>query len=317
MGFIIRMKGKGKTDNDILSTFALTNSVHLYGGFVGTETVRTERDPMQNVTVLSGDIDGNDLNGDGNNIAETAVQLQGDNALHVVSTAAMGSGQATLDGFTITAGQADQPAVSHGTIGGGIWITGTASIKMNQVRVAGNHADLYGGGLYCQHPLQVTGATFQGNRAAHGGAVYAGCDLFLRNVALQGNEATSDGGGLLIATSTVGHLSNVVLSGNAAGGDGGAIAITASGRLTLTHASFNGNVATGNGGALHLTAGAIVTGENSILWGNGDSSGVGTASATLSNSGGSAGWQQSTVQASGGSGIGWQTALGNRSWRKP
>ena len=37
-------------------TFLLPNGVSVYGGFVGTETDRSERDPRQNVTVLSGDL---------------------------------------------------------------------------------------------------------------------------------------------------------------------------------------------------------------------------------------------------------------------
>ena len=37
-------------------SFAMKNGVAVYGGFDGTETMRSERDPVVNVTILSGDI---------------------------------------------------------------------------------------------------------------------------------------------------------------------------------------------------------------------------------------------------------------------
>ena len=47
----------GQVNNDRSSTFALRNNVALYGGFVSTETLRTQRDWAVHVTVLSGDVD--------------------------------------------------------------------------------------------------------------------------------------------------------------------------------------------------------------------------------------------------------------------
>ena len=40
------------------ATFEIVANVEVYGGFVGGETQLSERDPLKNVTVLSGDIDG-------------------------------------------------------------------------------------------------------------------------------------------------------------------------------------------------------------------------------------------------------------------
>ena len=34
----------------------MKNGVGIYGGFLGTETLRSQRNPASNVTVLSGDI---------------------------------------------------------------------------------------------------------------------------------------------------------------------------------------------------------------------------------------------------------------------
>src|SRR5215475_1262798 len=58
--------------SDRTKSFALKDGVGIYGGFVGTETLRSQRNPAANVTILSGDI------GTPGSAA--------DNSYHVVST---------------------------------------------------------------------------------------------------------------------------------------------------------------------------------------------------------------------------------------
>ncbi len=82
-------KPTNTTDRTI--SFALEDGVSIYGGFAGTETVRTQRDILTNVTILSGEI---------------GVVGTTDNSYHVV----IGSGtnnSTMLDGVTITAGNAN------------------------------------------------------------------------------------------------------------------------------------------------------------------------------------------------------------------
>jgi len=52
-------KPTASTDRTI--SFAMKNAVGIYGGFAGTETQRSERNPAANVTILSGDIGTADL----------------------------------------------------------------------------------------------------------------------------------------------------------------------------------------------------------------------------------------------------------------
>ena len=69
-----------------------------------TETLRDQRNWQLNLTVLSGDIDGNDT-ADPNGVVTDTNNIHGNNAFHVLD----GSGTnatAILDGFTATAGNA-------------------------------------------------------------------------------------------------------------------------------------------------------------------------------------------------------------------
>jgi len=52
------MKGTHKpiTGKDRNATFQLKKGVAVYGGFAGTETARTQRDPAARITILSGEI---------------------------------------------------------------------------------------------------------------------------------------------------------------------------------------------------------------------------------------------------------------------
>ena len=84
---------KPTADTDRTKSFLMKNGVGIYGGFAGTETMRSQRDPSANVTVLSGDIG--------------SVGIAGDNSFHVVTTDSSVTSTGVLDGFTITAGQAD------------------------------------------------------------------------------------------------------------------------------------------------------------------------------------------------------------------
>ena len=83
-------------------TFKLENKVaEIYGGFNGTETALSQRDFRNNVTILSGD-----LNGDDNTNLSHTEATRADNSYHVVSIKGTGNGT-IIDGFTISDGNAN------------------------------------------------------------------------------------------------------------------------------------------------------------------------------------------------------------------
>jgi hypothetical protein len=152
-------------------TFQLVTGVAVYGGFTGTETALSERDPnpATNGTILSGNI----------NI------LVDSGSYHVVT----GATGATLDGFTITAG--DATGASPNNRGGGMYNINSSPTLANII-FSGNSAN-YGGGMYNSSGSSPTlmYVTFSGNTATNyaGGGMCneAGSSPTLTNVTFSGN----------------------------------------------------------------------------------------------------------------------------------
>ena len=84
------------------ATFSLVDGVGLYGGFAGEESSLEDRDWQAHLTILSGDIDHNDLASPVTNVD----QIVGENAYQVVTARGL-TADTIIDGFIITAGKAD------------------------------------------------------------------------------------------------------------------------------------------------------------------------------------------------------------------
>jgi predicted outer membrane repeat protein len=205
--------------------FAINHPLHLYGGFRGHETLRTQRGVDSQSTVLSGDVAGDDA-ADAHGIVRSVADIVNDpllkNAAHVVAiggTGWPGNGVYTpadtvIDGLTITAGYAN---FSSGF-------------------------EREGGGLLCN-------------------AVGAGteCSPRIANVSFIGNYAGSRGGALAVAANGGGigspEITHSLFTANQTGGAGSALAFRAdqdmgvSGQFhpRIAHSTFDGNTAPGGG----------------------------------------------------------------------
>jgi predicted outer membrane repeat protein len=223
---------------DRATTFSLKSGVALYGGFAGTETERNQRNWVSNVTTLSGDIG--------------AAGDNSDNSYHVVSGSGV-DGTAILDGFTITAGNAN--GGSYADYGGGMY-NNAGSPTVKNIIFSANLA-VYGGGMlnHTSHPV-LNNLTFSGNNAGqNGGGMYN----YLSNPALTeitftGNIAILNGGGLSNTGSSP-VLSNVTFSDNAATYGGGMYSYESS--PTLDTVTFSANNASQDGGGMHSYTGSI------------------------------------------------------------
>ena len=124
----------------LAATFQMAAGVALYGGFGGTEALRSQRNWSTHLTVCSGDLDGNDTT-DAHGVVTNTAYITGANALHVVT----GSGvtrTAVLDGFVVTAGRADQSP--YDAYGGGM-LNSAGSPTIRNVTFSGNWGRSGGG----------------------------------------------------------------------------------------------------------------------------------------------------------------------------
>jgi hypothetical protein len=145
------------------ATFQLKNGVALYGGFAGTESVLAGRDWMAHVTVLSGDIDGNDTT-DATGVVTDSNKISGANSYHVVTGSGTGA-TAVLDGFTISAGNASSSTSSDARGGGMFNLAGSPTV--NNVSFIGNRAFENGGGMFNDGSSPaLTNVSFSRNRTA-------------------------------------------------------------------------------------------------------------------------------------------------------
>lgn len=266
----VHKPGTARTD-----TFSLKNGVAVYGGFAGTETALSQRNWQTNVTILSGDIDNNDINTDMNNIAELTSDIVGGNSYNLI-TAYYIDATAVLDGVIVTAGQSSGP--DH-ILGGGMVAYSSTPI-LNNLIFSGNYASGLGGGL----------SNWESSPN-------------LTNVVFTGNHSVMDGGGMFNEGGAP-HLTNVVFIGNSAEGNGGGMANSGAATPLLTNATLVGNSAAQSGGAIVNFSRSTPTILNSILWGNSAENGPQMYSLSYPLI------AYSDIQGSGGSGSGWNGGLG-------
>ncbi|MGM9508654.1 putative Ig domain-containing protein [Larkinella sp. GY13] len=240
---------KPTTTTDRGISFSMRNNVAIYGGFVGNESQLSSR-PALNLstpssTTLSGEI------GDPGTID--------DNSRHVISNPASLSltNSAVIDGFVITAGNAD-----------------------------GDLDDDYGGGIYNDGDFSVCdplirNCSFINNSAGFGGAIANDALLGISgptviNCRFTENIASKNGGGIF--TYSDDELSRLVLSNclfekNTAGIGGGAL-FNAENRLELMNCDFIGNESLFMGGGMYNHACAMIA-TNCLFFENKAGSGAG------------------------------------------
>ncbi len=244
--------------------FPLKDGVGVYGGFAGTETARSQRNTAINVTILSGDIG--------------AVGVASDNSYHVVTADSSVTPTGVLDGFTITAGNAN--GADPDNRGGGMWVNG-GKPTISQCIFTGNSAQEKGGGLRVTSGMPVVDhCRFVSNSAAGGGGgigAGSGSAFTVKNTFFQGNSTVATGGAGLETADGVTVVNSVFLQNS---GNGLLFIIGGA----ISDCTFTGNTSYG---VAFDQNGTVV---NSILWGDGIDEvfiGFGTISVAYSDVGGS------------------------------
>lgn len=174
------------------SSYTFPHDLSLYGGFAGTESTLSERDINANETILSGDHNDDDV--DGNFVANRT-----DNSLHVFFLQDIITSASTIDGFTIRNGNTE-PSTGAGDNrrGGGILTYGNPSVRNCFFTQNFGH---FGGGLYPRGTDSITieNCYFLENQASSGGAgIYINSESALIQDCIfeNGTAETSRGGGI-------------------------------------------------------------------------------------------------------------------------
>ncbi len=275
-------EGGGGPNDDLTSTFTLENGVALYGGFSGGETQLDQRNPVAHVTVLSGDLEKNDLT-DPNGVVTDTANIVGANAYHVVTGGGTDS-SAVLDGFTITAGQATGSPFPNDR-GGGMF-NGGSSPTLTGLTFSGNEAT-DGGGMANESSSPIlTNVTFSGNSANSGGGMSnEDSHPVLNGVDFTDNSAVSLGGGISNGNGSAPNLTGGTFSGNSAF-SGGGMNNGDSSSPNLADVTFEGNSAVSRGGGMFSASSSPELTDVTFISNTADFAGGGMAnngsSATLS-----------------------------------
>lgn len=242
--------------------FSMRNTIRIYGGFAGTETLLTERSlNFANPSILSGEIGAAGI---------------ADNSFHVISNPTGINNTALIDGFIIEAANDDRsPTIVNG-LGGGIYNNGgnAANICSPTIRncLIQNNAAQFGAGIFNSghsggnsSPI-IEQCVITNNLAYLGGG---GIDNFglagtasptITNCVIYANTAVQRAGGMYCWGGNNGNANPVINNScfiNNSAVDGGGIV---SDRENSPSGSFSGN------------SNPII--YNSIFWGN-TASGIG------------------------------------------
>ena len=208
----------------------MKSGVALYGGFAGTETLRTERNPEANPSIIDGR---NTLTG----------FLFTNSALNTTR----------VDGFTVRncvgasgaafRAQVGSPTIANNVVvnsfasqfGSAVYLENSAAVITNNLfSFNGGDTTVAGGAIFASNSTpRIEGNTFSANRARDGGAVvFAQSSGFLERNQFIANRSVRDGGGVSLLNASPRTAYNR-FSGNISGSRGGGLSINGGGSSPL------------------------------------------------------------------------------------
>ncbi len=214
-------------------SFHLDIDIELYGGFTGTETQVDQRDFQNNLTILSGDFNGDDqISGSGSTLAFTN---NGENAYHVLITAHL-SRATIIDGFTVKSGHAHNSQESIDFSG--------ESFKRDM-----------GGGMANRYSSPtISNMIFQENKGYHGaGMLNRNSSPHISNTTFTKNYATN-AAGMLNHKSSSPTISGSSFIGNHAEIKGGGMSNNDDCNPKIYNSAFAGNDSDFGGGIYNMNA---------------------------------------------------------------
>lgn len=231
----------------------LKSGVGLYGGFAGTEALRTQRRP-----------------------ATYATYLDGGGADTVVTAPAGATAATVIDGFTIRNGR--------GASGGGIYAADSA-ITISNNTISDNKAFYYGGGIYGEaSTLTIIGNTLTRNRAAFGGGIacYDSDAPTITCNRIYSNTSDYDGSGIYCYSNSTPVIASNLIYANTAASEGAGVYCDDAAPVIVNNTISDNNATTHGGGLACLDSSPTIA-NNIIAFGSSGIRSVGIGSPTVRN----------------------------------
>ncbi len=255
--------------NNRSRSFLLTKNIKIYGGFNGTETNLAERNYTTNITLFSGDFNGNDTDTNGNGINDFG---QTENAYTVLIAYGLNN-TALIDGVRIFGGNADGTATyTYNTYSlttanaGGIYNIASNLVVKNTL--FNNNSASFGGG-FCNKGAsfpKIENCNFTYNFASYGNSIHANDGTLV--TILNSSFTYNRGSGVLSSlNSSVMRATGCTFSYNQGVSGGVSYTNNNCNSVFLNCKMFN-NTASSAGGAFYLADYCIVTMYNTLVYKN-------------------------------------------------
>jgi len=238
------------------ASFYIDKELTILGGFTGTEAMADEANPTDNLTILSGDVLGNDPT----TTFDSLLALDNNRVLLVEDTAQTSKFLVTLDGLTITNGIIAAEFADGDPIdpfaGGGILALG----KVNGSRLTFTANRATRGGALFVRTTASNGSTFDDitvidNYNSIQRAVYIreNNDVLIENSDFQGLGDAKDGSGAFFAFRTDGMIiRNCSFSNINSAGSGGGAGVNRCTNVLIEDCTFDEVLTDGWGGGLNF-----------------------------------------------------------------
>ena len=265
---------------DGLAGVSLVSGLEIYGGFIGNETERIQRDWANNLTIIQNGETRSVLYNDGLNtpidssaIMDGFIFQGGQNTRHVSASPTYRN--CNFNDYTdlaLSIEQSSSPIFRDcqftGNLDGAVYVIGQSSPEFYDCSFIGNQSTGSGAAVNVgDSSVQFTDCRFEGNQASTGGAlsVHRGQQIQITNCHFIQNSS-GDGGALYLGFNEEVNILNSVFFQNESTHEGGGI-WQLGGQLLIRNSHFVSNTALNRGGGLYLHDGDTEL-HNSILWNN-------------------------------------------------
>lgn len=266
--------------NNRSNTFLLKNGISVFGSFAGNESSAEERNFITNATILSGDLNGDDVMVTADKLSNATLSKNGENVFHVVAGSLLSN--VVFDGFTVTGGNANNTQTFAfnsydgflASVGGGLYIDGETHTNIFRNITITNCNQTQGAFFCIATNAVVSNISISKCSSTYGVIFNDTCSPFYNNVLI----------------SNCYGIAGVAFSGFG-------------GTATVTNATITFNSTAAQGAVIWTFSTEILDIRNSIIFGN-------TANyMTYNDGGGVVKFTNSLVQGSGGSQA-WDTGYG-------